>query len=120
MEWSLQVMKNYANFQGRGRRTEYWMFTLFCLFFSLFLMALDHVFEIAIETLGFGPLYILFVLGIFVPALAATVGRLHDVGKKGWMLLIVLIPVIGPIWLFLLLIKNSEPTDNQYGPSPKE
>ncbi len=119
MEWFLQVLRNYTNFKGRGRRAEYWMFTLFCLFFSLFLLALDNVFELAFEHLIFGPLYILFVIGFFTPTLAATVRRLHDVGKSGWMFLVILIPVIGLIWLFILLTKNSDPTNNRYGPSPK-
>ncbi|TMU50923.1 DUF805 domain-containing protein [Flagellimonas algicola] len=120
MEWYLQVIKNYANFKGRARRAEYWMFTLFCLFFSLFAVALDNVFEIAMANIGFGPLYILYVLAVFLPALSATVRRLHDVGKSGWTLLILLIPIVGVLWVFLQLIKNGIREENQYGPCPKK
>nr|WP_299384905.1 DUF805 domain-containing protein [Allomuricauda sp.] len=119
MEWYLLVINNYANFKGRGRRAEYWMFTLFCLFFSLFVVALDNVFEITFSGLIFGPLYITYVLLVFVPALAATVRRLHDIGKSGWTLLTLLIPVIGILWVALQLVRDSEPDDNDYGPCPK-
>ena len=88
-------------------------------FFSLFLVALDNVFEIAFEEIGIGPLYILFVLAVFTPALAATARRLHDVGKSVWTLLILLVPIVGVLWVFLQLIKDSDPGSNDYGPCPK-
>jgi uncharacterized membrane protein YhaH (DUF805 family) len=48
------------------------------------------------------------------------VRRLHDVGRSGWMILVTLIPLIGLIWLLVLLIIDSNPGENQYGPNPKE
>jgi uncharacterized membrane protein YhaH (DUF805 family) len=48
-----------------------------------------------------------------------SVRRLHDVGKSGWMLLIVLIPLVGIIWLLVLLATESNLGDNKYGPNPK-
>ncbi|GIS08088.1 MAG: aminopeptidase [Flavobacteriales bacterium] len=50
----------------------------------------------------------LYSLFIFIPALAVTVRRLHDVGKSGWMLLIIFIPLIGPIWLLYLLLQKGD------------
>ena len=61
----------------------------------------------------------LAVLGLIIPTLAVGARRLHDVGKSGWMLLVSLIPVIGGIWLLILLITEGEKGDNQYGPDPK-
>jgi len=98
MNWYLKVLKNYAVFRGRARRKEYWMFVLFNIIFSIVAMILDNVFGTAIEDIGYGLIYILYVLAILIPGLAVAVRRLHDVGKSGWMIFISLIPLIGTIW----------------------
>lgn len=113
MNWYLKVLKQYADFNGRARRQEYWMFVLFNIIFSIVAGALD-------TTLGtWGAIGGLYALAILVPSLAVSVRRLHDIGKSGWMLLIALIPVIGVIWLLVLLITDSTPRSNQYGANPK-
>jgi uncharacterized membrane protein YhaH (DUF805 family) len=61
----------------------------------------------------------LYSLAVFLPSLGVLVRRLHDVGKSGWFFLIVLIPLIGAIWLLVLLFKDSEQGENKWGPSPK-
>ena len=66
-----------------------------------------------------GILYVVYVLGIIVPSLAVTVRRLHDTGKSGWMLLIGLIPLVGPIILLVSYFTDGDLGANQYGPSPK-
>lgn len=83
-------------------------------------MILDNVLGIAMEGIGYGPLYGIYLLAIILPSLAVAVRRLHDIGKSGWMILISLIPLIGGIWLLVLLVTDSNPGDNQYGPNPKE
>ena len=120
MNWYLKVLKQYADFKGRARRKEYWMFILFNIIFGGIAMILDSVFGIAIEGVGYGPLYGVYVLVLFIPGLAVVVRRLHDIGKSGWMLLITLIPLIGAIWLLVLLLTDSNPEENLYGANPKE
>ena len=120
MNWYLKVLKQYADFKGRARRKEYWMFILFNIIFGGIAMILDSVFGIAIEGVGYGPLYGVYVLVLFIPGLAVAVRRLHDIGKSGWMLLITLIPLIGAIWLLVLLLTDSNPEENLYGANPKE
>ncbi len=120
MNWYLKVLKQYADFNGRARRKEYWMFVLFNTIFAFIAMILDNVLGIAIEGVGYGPLYGLYALAVFIPGLAVGVRRLHDVGKSGWMMLIVLIPLIGAIWLLVLMATDSNPEENQYGGNPKE
>jgi len=120
MNWYLKVLKNYAVFRGRARRKEYWMFVLFYLIFAIVAVILDNVLGTAIENIGYGLFYILYVLAVLIPYLAVTVRRLHDVGKSGWMILIALIPLIGSIWLLVLMCIDSNPGENQYGPNPKE
>ena len=120
MNWYLKVLKQYADFSGRARRKEYWMFVLFNMIFAIVAMILDNILGIAIEDVGYGPLYGLYVLAILIPGLAVVVRRLHDVGKSGWMILIALIPLIGAIWLLVLMVTDSNPGENEYGQNPKE
>lgn len=120
MEWYLKVIRHYADFNGRARRKEYWMFILFNVIFAIVAMILDNVLGIAFEQIGYGPLYILYAIFALVPGLAVAVRRLHDIGKSGWMFFIAFIPIIGSIWLLILLCTDGESGSNQYGPDPKD
>lgn len=120
MNWYLHVLRNYANFNGRARRKEYWMFVLFNIIFGIAAMVIDNLLGIAVEAIGYGPIYGLYSLAVLIPGLAVAVRRLHDVGKSGWMLLVILIPIIGAIWILVLSVSDSQPGDNQYGSNPKE
>jgi uncharacterized membrane protein YhaH (DUF805 family) len=112
MNWYLAVLKKFAEFSGRARRKEYWMFVLINLIISLVLTGLDYA-------LNIGLLSGLYSLAILVPSLAVGVRRLHDINKSGWSLLISLIPLVGFIILILWLAKDSDAGDNTYGPNPK-
>lgn len=120
MEWYLKVVRdNYANFEGRARRQEYWMFVLFNLIFIIAIALVSGVLAGLLDAPGFMFLYIIYVLAVFIPSLAVAVRRLHDVGKSGWFYLISLIPLIGGIWLFVLFVTEGDKGANQYGPDPK-
>ena len=129
MEWYLKVVRdNYANFDGRASRKEFWMFYLFNIIFSVVAIALDNILGTDFKmgggygyeaSMGYGWIYTLYTLAVLVPAIAVSARRLHDVGKSGWMMLIALIPCIGIFWLLYLLVQDSSPLDNEYGPSPK-
>ncbi|MGB6873617.1 MAG: DUF805 domain-containing protein [Dehalococcoidia bacterium] len=121
MNWYIKVLKKYAVFSGRARRKEYWMFFLFNFIFSLVASLIDlGIGLLTFAVFGLGLLSILYALAVFVPGLAVAVRRLHDVGKSGWYLLIILIPIAGPIWFLVLTCTDSQPGDNKYGPNPKE
>lgn len=120
MNWYLKVLKQYADFSGRARRKEYWMFALFNMIFAVVAMILDNIFGLTVGELLYGVFYFLYGLAVLIPGLAVTVRRLHDVGKSGWMILIALIPLIGIIWLLVLMVTDSNPGENQYGENPKE
>ena len=60
------------------------------------------------------------ILAFFVPGLAVAWRRLHDMGKGGQWYWISLIPIIGSIWLLVLLCTPSEPQDNRFGPAVDE
>ncbi len=119
MNWYLHVLKNYANFNGRARRKEFWMFVLFNILFGIVAMGIDNMLGLANDMTGYGPVYGLYTLAVFIPGLAVSVRRLHDIGKSGWMILISLIPIIGFIWLLVLFVQEGNHGPNQYGPDPK-
>jgi len=120
MNWYLKVLKQYADFSGRARRTEYWMFALFNIVFLVVAMVLDNVLGTTAGDLPYGAFYFLYTFAVLIPGLAVTVRRLHDVGKSGWMFLVILIPLAGAIWLLVLTVTDSNPGSNQYGLNPKE
>ena len=120
MNWYLKVLKQYADFKGRARRTEYWMFTLFNVIFGVVAIILDNVLGLAFPLVGYGPLYLLYMFSMLIPSLAVTVRRLHDIGKSGFMFFIVLIPIIGAIWMLILLVTDSQSGANKWGANPKE
>ena len=62
---------------------------------------------------------VLFSCGLMLPLLCATVRRLHDIGKRGEYIFIILVPLYGPITLLVLLCRDSQPETNKFGPSPK-
>ncbi len=120
MKWFLAALKKYAVFNGRARRKEYWMFTLFYIIFGIVAMVLDTVLGLNFIEGTYGVLYLLLTLSMFIPSLALSVRRLHDVGKSGGMLFIIFIPIIGAIWLFVLSLMDSQEEENEYGPNPKK
>ena len=113
MNWYAEVLKKYAVFNGRARRTEYWMFFLFNLIITLALSFIEGLFG------GPGVLSMLYSLAVLVPSLAVGARRLHDTGRSGWWQLISLIPLIGAIVLIVFMVQDSQSDQNQYGPNPK-
>jgi uncharacterized membrane protein YhaH (DUF805 family) len=112
MNWYLEVLKKYVEFDGRARRTEYWMFALVNFIVSLVLAFLLG------RVLG-GVIPALYSLAVLLPSIAVTIRRLHDTGRTGWWWLIVFVPVIGWIVLLIFMVLDSDAGENQYGPSPK-
>ena len=123
MNWYLKVLNQYSDFNGRARRKEYWMFVLVNFIISLAIVGIDNALGLSFNyngnISGAGPFNLSYNLLILVPSLAVGVRRLHDVGKSGWVFLIVLIPLIGSIWLLVLLFRDSETGENKYCANPK-
>jgi len=106
MKWFIKCFKQYADFEGRARRREYWWFWLVYLIISMILMIgwlvpmakmavasssadeLDEmeVYNSMLDTLAnpFLLVWLLFYLATLVPGIAVSVRRLHDIGKSGW------------------------------------
>jgi uncharacterized membrane protein YhaH (DUF805 family) len=107
------LTENYANFNGRARRSAYW-------YFALFAFIVDVVAFIIDQALGTYPLvYGLAVLALLLPGLGLGVRRLHDTNRSGWLILLGIIPIVGAIILLVFFVGEGTPGDNQYGPDPK-
>ena len=97
MHWYFEVLKNYANFRGRARRREYWIFALInSLIFSAFYIF--YYVKLASGSASFSP--IMLVLGLYglliiIPSWAVVVRRLHDTGRSGWWIFITFVPLVG-------------------------
>ena len=123
-KYYLDILTNkYADFKGRARRKEYWMWTLYYTVILLFAMVLDNAlglnFELLGQNLGYGWLYVTIGITHLIPGLGIVVRRLHDVGKSGWFYLIILIPLIGFIWILVLFCTEGVKEDNKWGSNPK-
>ena len=150
MNWYKKVVfENYANFNGRARRSEYWYFILFNALFSLALTIIDDLLGLNFGTAESGVLNTIYSLAVFIPSLAVSVRRLHDIGKSGWLLLITygtiillavflilgsfmysfdssalimifaLLIIAVAIWLLILFCTEGDDFTNKYGPDPK-
>ncbi len=111
MDYFIKAVKQYADFSGRARRKEYWMYILFYIIFYIVAAVLDGF-------MGSMILTAVLSLGLLVPSIAIAARRLHDTGRSGWWQLIALIPVIGSIVLIVFLAQDSH-EENAYGPNPK-
>ncbi|WP_369976263.1 DUF805 domain-containing protein [Xanthomonas bundabergensis] len=127
MEWMLMPLKRYADFSGRSRRKEYWMFTLLNIVVITVLMVLVGIGG------GFGGqngtsalsmaafvLVCLYSLAVLVPSLAVQVRRFHDQGKSGWYVLLGLIPWLGGVVIMVFMFMEGVRGANAYGPDPKQ
>lgn len=119
LNWYLKVLRQYADFSGRARRKEYWMFTLINVIASLILGVIDGFTSLMVGDGAVGVLGLIYSLAVLIPSLAVSVRRLHDSGRSGWWLLIALVPLLGAIVLIVFACLDSEEGDNQYGPNPK-
>jgi uncharacterized membrane protein YhaH (DUF805 family) len=118
MEWYLTVLRKYADFSGRARRKEYWMFFLVNLLIAIVLGMVEGILG-PFSSSNHSVLANLYNLAVLIPSLAVGARRLHDTGRSGWWLLIALIPVLGVLVLLVFFAQDGDPNPNEYGPNPK-
>ncbi len=104
------LINNYAGFEGRASRSEYWWFIL-----ATYIVALPLGF---VDAILFGweyddPMWIsnIYNLALLLPTLAVGVRRIHDHGKSGWFILV-------PFYNLYLMIADGQGMPNAYGPVP--
>ena len=143
MEWMILPFKRYAEFSGRSRRMEYWMFTLLNVIVAVVLSLVifgaggaagmftpdasgNPPAGIGALFGGMGLILVVYVLAILIPSIAVTVRRLHDRDMSGWWYLGAIIggmiPVVGflvSIAFLVLMALPGTPGPNRFGPDPK-
>lgn len=96
------AVRNYANFNGRANRPEFWWFYLF-------------VFIVVIVTIWIPVVGIIIALALLLPSLSVTARRLHDMGQSGWWQLLYLVP-FGGIAVLVMCAQPGTNGPNMYGP----
>lgn len=109
----------FCTFKGRASRAEYWWFYLFTCIISWISM-IPYFTSVIAGDISIGWLWFCYAIAfvLLLPTLGVTVRRLHDIGKGGGWIFISLIPLIGTIWLIVLLCQDSEPQTNRFGDVP--
>ncbi len=145
MEWMFMPLKRYAEFSGRSRRMEYWMFILLTVIVSVVLAGPSYYSIVSqamvdplvteadpfagVGTLGLAGLglYGLFFLAILIPSIAVTIRRLHDRDMSGWwylgFIVASIIPLVGFVASIAFIVVMFLPgTDgpNRFGADPKD
>lgn len=108
-DWYKKCLSNYANFDGRARRKEFWYFTLV---YTL-IVFLTIIIDVVLKTRGI--VTGIFILAMIVPSISVAVRRLHDTGRSGWFYLIQMVPVVGPILVLIWFATETNKDTNQWG-----
>lgn len=105
MNYYFEVLKKYAEFSGRARRKEYWMFFVFNIIISIALSLVGSKAVFSVSNV--------YGLAVLIPSLAVGFRRMHDVNRSGWYIFI-------PIYNLILACSDGIKGDNKYGCDPKE
>jgi uncharacterized membrane protein YhaH (DUF805 family) len=115
VHWYTDVLRRYADFDGRSDRPEFWWFGLINVIVSLV------IWGICVAAFGFAKgelVAILYGLVTLLPVLGVEIRRLHDTNRSGWWIVIGLIPFIGGIVLIVFFATAGTQGPNGYGPQP--
>ncbi len=126
MYWIVRPWRQAFDFRGRATRREYWMFLpllyvswIAIVFVAVMAMtiagAADEMFESIVFPLTLGTM----VAGL-LPLLSASVRRLHDHDKTGWLILLTLIPLVGWIFFLIMMLTPGSAGENGYGANPRD
>jgi uncharacterized membrane protein YhaH (DUF805 family) len=142
VKWIIQPLKDYAQFNGRSRRTEFLVFAIFVAVLTLVAYYLDELDGFYRPIAGGMEICVLIVtIASLLPTLALSVRRLHDTGRAGWWIMLFYLPwlssivavdsealrlveagaiLVGGVALIVLLLLPGEPDANRFGPNPRD
>jgi len=125
MDYMLLPLQRYADFSGRSRRKEYWMFVLGQLLAFILLWIVAGILGGFSSDSGDMPMIFMvpaaiLLLALIIPSLAVQVRRFHDQDKSGWFVLLNFIPYVGSIVVFVFMCLDGTPGENRFGPDPKQ
>lgn len=122
--WIVNPWRSAFDFRGRATRREYWFF-LIQLWLGWFVVAMAVTAFVdtwmkEVSDLELGSTLIALFAATFIPYLSASVRRLHDHDKSGWLYLLTVIPLVGWIFWLIMMLTPGTPGENSYGPDPRE
>lgn len=100
------------DFQSRAARSEYWFWVLFVFLVNIAASAVDAGLYGHVD----GPVSAVVLLALLIPGLAYAVRRFHNLGRTGWWVLLLLVPVIGQIAVLIWFVQPGDEGPNPYGP----
>jgi uncharacterized membrane protein YhaH (DUF805 family) len=110
--------KNYVSFRGRACRSEYWYWVLALIIGGIITAVIDYAaFGIGFGVVKYGPVNSIFSVATFLPSLAISIRRLHDIDRTGWWTLI-WFTGIGVFLLIYWACERGTPGRNRFGPDP--
>ena len=118
MQWFIYCLKNYAKFDGRAGRPEYWFYALFSTLIFFILQFLSSTLGLQYsmnDLITVYPLASIWQVVTFVPSLAVGVRRMHDINRSGFWLLFLLLPLIGWLLIMIFVLLKGNDDDNDYG-----
>jgi len=104
-------LKKYFNFKDRGSRSEYWFFQLIVIPVYIWSQFPSNDTQILV-------IQMVLTFGLLIPGISAGVRRLHDRDKSGWFILISFIPIVGTIFLLVMLAEKGTEGKNRFGKYP--
>lgn len=105
----------YVDFKTRSTRPQYWWFTLWSVIFSI----VTGIIDTSMGMGDTGPFGLLVSLVLFLPSIAVAIRRLHDIGRTGWWMLMIFLPIIGWIVLLVFYCTKTQNEPNKWGPVPR-
>ena len=115
MDCFLQALRNYVNFSGRANRKEFWMFVLFAILTTIVAAIIDVATGLFNEEVGLGLISGILQLFYFLPGLSLYVRRLHDLGRSGWWVLLLFVPLVNIAMLIYIGFFKGTEGPNDYG-----
>ncbi|MBW9090039.1 DUF805 domain-containing protein [Rhizobium wenxiniae] len=105
-------MRRYFSFSGRSTRSQYWLFSLTVVVLGIIAVVLDAAVLGSPKPAAFTALVYVAHL---IPSLAVTVRRLHDADKSGWLVLLLLVPLVNLVCYVVFGCLASTPDANRFG-----
>lgn len=118
--WITLPLRRYADFSGRSGRKEFWMFQLLPLAIIVLALLVIGNSDGGLDTPAgmFAGLLVLALVGLMVPLLAVEARRFHDMNRTGWLVLLNLIPYVGSLIVYVVMLFEGTHGENQYGADP--
>ena len=110
---------NYFAYKARSSRSEYWWYVLYYTIVSIILSVFDWIITfLSPSTFAFSIFYNLFIIFNIIPGIMLQIRRFHDLNRRGWWVLLNLIPIFGWIIVLIWLCRKGNVGPNRFGEDP--